>query len=93
VIRLFIGWLDMYHEAHFMVVREIFRHPGITRYDIWDQIFGELPREDSAEADLYRLLIRDLSTGGVIRQSRATNASGQFLRKRPVKRKGRSRRP
>ena len=88
VIRLFIAWLDIYHESHFMVIREIFRHPCITRYDIWDQIFGEPPREDSAEADLYRLLIRDLSTGGVIRQSRATNAAGQFLRKRPVRRKG-----
>jgi hypothetical protein len=88
VVRLFIAWLDMYHESHFMVIREVFRHPGITRYDIWEQIFGEPPREDSAEADLYRLLIRDLSTGGVIRQSRATNSAGQFLRKRPVRRKG-----
>lgn len=88
VVRLFISWLDMYHESHFMVIREIFSHPGISRYDIWDQIFGEIPREDSSEADLYRLLIRDLSTGGVIRQSRATNFSGEFLRKRPVKRKG-----
>jgi hypothetical protein len=85
VVRLFIGWLDIYHESHFMVIREIYRHPGITRYDIWDQIFGEFPREDSAEADLYKLLIRDLSTGGVIRQSRVTNVAGQFLRKKPAK--------
>lgn len=84
VVRLFIAWLDAYHEAHFKVVREIFRHPGISRYDIWDHIYGETPREDSAEADLYRLLIRDLSTGGVIRQCRVTNSAGQFLRKRPV---------
>jgi hypothetical protein len=82
VVRLFIGWLDSYHESHFMVIREIYTHPGTTRYDIWNDIFGEFPREDSAEADLYRLLIRDQSTGGV---SRATNAAGQFLRKRPGK--------
>ena len=88
VIRLFIAWLDQYHESHFMVIREIFQHPGITRYDIWDQVFGEFPRDDSAEADLYRMLIRDLSTGGVIRQSRATNSAGQFLRKKPVRRPG-----
>jgi hypothetical protein len=88
VVRLFIAWLDQYHESHFMVIREIFKHPGITRYDIWDQIFGDFPREDSAEADLYRMLIRDLSTGGVIRQSRATNSAGQFLRRKPVRRPG-----
>jgi hypothetical protein len=88
VVRLFLAWVDSYHESHFKIVREIYQHPGITRYDIWDQIFGELPREDSAEADLYRMLIRDLSTGGVIRQSRATNSAGQFLRKRPARRSG-----
>lgn len=88
VVRLFIAWLNQYHESHFMVIRQIYQHPGITRYDIWDQIFNEFPREDSADADLYRMLIRDLSTGGVIRQSRATNAAGQFLRRKPVRRPG-----
>jgi len=88
VVRLFIDWLDLYHEAHFAVIRVIFKAPGSTRFDIWDQIHGELPREDSAEADLFRLLIRDLSTGGVIRQERETNYSGQFLRKKVPRRKG-----
>lgn len=83
VVRLFIDWLDIYHEAHFAVIREIFQYPGSTRYDIWSAIYGDLPREDSAEADLYKLLIRDLSTGGVIRQERDTNSIGQFMRKRP----------
>lgn len=80
VIRLFIDWLDMYHEAHFAVIREIYNNPESTRYEIWMEIFGELPREDSAEADLYKLLIRDLSMGGVIRQDRETTSDGQFLR-------------
>ena len=88
VIRLFIDWLNLYHEAHFAVIREIYKNPEITRFEIWDSIYGELPREDSAEADLYRLLIRDLSMGGVIRQERATNQHGQFLRKKMPKRKG-----
>lgn len=44
-------------------------------------LYGELPREDSAEADLFKLLIRDLSTGGVIRQARETDGAGRFLRK------------
>lgn len=38
-----------------------------------------LPREDSAEADLYRLLFHDLSTGRIIRQHRETNAYGEFI--------------
>jgi len=88
VVRLFIAWLDLYHEAHFAVIRQVFKNPGATRYDIWAEIHGDIPREDSAEADLYRLLVRDLSTGGVVRQERATNASGQFLRRRAVRRAG-----
>lgn len=88
VVRLFIDWLDLYHEAHFAVIREIYKCPGCTRYEIWMSIHGELVREDSAEADLFRLLIRDLSTGGVIRQERETNQYGQFLRQRQARRKG-----
>jgi hypothetical protein len=87
VLRLFLDWLDLYHEAHFAVIREIYKNPGTTRFEIWDTIHGELPREDSAEADLFRFLIRDLSTGGVIRQERQTTADGAFLRKRPMKRR------
>lgn len=88
VVRLFISWLDAYHEIHFAVIREIFQNPGSTRYDIWVTLHGEILREDSAEADLYRLLIRDLSTGGVIRQVRDTNEAGQFLRRRPARHRG-----
>ncbi|MET3550454.1 hypothetical protein [Burkholderia sp. 567] len=86
VVRLFIDWLDSYHESHLAVIREIFKNPGSTRFDIWTAIYGDLVREDSAEADLYKLLIRDLSTGGVIRQARDTNNEGQFLRKQAARR-------
>lgn len=82
VVRLFINWLDAYHEAHFSVIRVIYQNPGVTRFDIWSEIYGDIPREDSAEADLYKLLIRDLSTGGVIRQDRDVTLDGRF-RKRP----------
>jgi len=81
VIRLFIDWLDVYHEAHLAVIKEIYQNPGSTRYEIWEAIYDGFPREDSAEADLYRLLISDLSIGRVIRQARDTTADGQFLRK------------
>ena len=88
VIRLFLDWTELYNEVHFAVIREIFHNPGSTRFEIWSAIYGELPREDSEEADLFKFLIRDLSTGGVIRQERDVNSLGQFVRKRPIKRRG-----
>ena len=88
VVRLFIDWLDSYHEAHFAVVREVYKNPGVTRFDIWQAIHGEPAREDSAEADLFRLLIRDLSTGGVVRQHRDTTHDGRFVRKSRRGRRG-----
>jgi len=91
VVRLFIDWLAGYHESHFAVIREIYKTPGVTRYDIWSVINGVMPREDSAEADLYKLLIRDLSTGGVIRQARDTTHDGQFLKRKPAPKKSGSR--
>jgi hypothetical protein len=81
LIRLFMHWIELYHETHFIVIKEIYRHPSITRGELWDNIRGPRPREDSSEADLYRYLIRDLSTGGVIRQARETDTSGQFLKR------------
>ena len=82
LIRLFANWIDQYHEAHFLVIKHIYKNPDCTRGEIWDAMHPSRPREDSAEADLFRYLIRDLSTGGVIRQSRETNQSGEFLKKR-----------
>ena len=40
LIRLFMKWIDQYHEAHFAVIKEIYRHPGVTRGQIWDSIHG-----------------------------------------------------
>ncbi len=85
VVRLFIDWLDTYHESHFAVIRTIYSNPGATRYEIWEFLYGAPIREDSADADLYKLLIRDLSTGGVIRQERETTPDGRFLRRKPVR--------
>jgi hypothetical protein len=85
LVRLFADWIDQYHEEHFSVIKEIYKNPGTTRGGIWDSIRARRPAENSAEADLFRYLIRDLSTGGVIRQERETTASGEFL-KRPRRR-------
>ena len=88
IVRLFLDWIDAYHEAHFAVIREIHKNQGPTRYDIWVAVYGEpVPRDGSAEADLYRMLIRDLSIGGVIRQPRESDYRGRFMKKtRPPRR-------
>ncbi len=81
LVRLFIAWIDSYHESHFAVIRVLHQNVGATRADIWREIHGQHVREDSAEADLFKLLIRDLSTGGVIRQHRDTTPHGEYMRK------------
>jgi hypothetical protein len=88
VVILFLDWLQKYSEFHFAVVGEIYRQRGITRAQIWQRLGKERVREDSAEADLFKLLIRDLSTGGVIRQHRETDYQGNFLAKREPARRG-----
>ena len=88
VIGMFINWIDMYSEPHFAVIREIYKSPGTTRQRIWDEIHGEAVREDSAEADLFKLLVHDLSTGHVIRQHREKDYQGNFLRAPARKRSG-----
>lgn len=81
LVRLFLDWINQYHEIHFKVIKVIYKKTGVTRYGIWKDIHGEIPREDSAEADLFRLMIHDLSTGRVIRQHRPVDYSGRFLKK------------
>jgi len=86
VVRLFIDWLKTYSEMHFQVIAAIYNENGISRGAIWRKI-GKAPvREDSADAGLYRLLIRDLSMGGIIRQHRQKDAYGNFYTKPAQKR-------
>ena len=87
VVRLFLDWVQRYHEVHFAVIREIYAHPGTTRRSMWAAIYGTFPRDDSAEADLFRMLVDDLSRGRVIRQHRETDAFGHFKRKDPTRRR------
>jgi len=89
VVRLFVEWVRTYHEIHFSVIRAIYKRPHSTRRQIWIQqphSQGKIPREDSAEADLFRLVIRDLSTGGVIRQRREVDRNGNFVRQPATRR-------
>lgn len=88
VVRMFIQWIDTYSELHFKVVKWIYGHRGCTRMDMWIGIYGERVREDSAEADLFKLLIRGLSTGEVIRQHREKNYDGTYIKKTRPPRRG-----
>lgn len=85
VIRLFLDWFEAYSDFHFEVIGEIYRNAPISRGVIWHNLGRPRVREDSAEADLFKLLIRDLSTGSVIRQARQVDAHGNFAKKKPTK--------
>ena len=78
-------WIDYYSEAHFKVIRHVYKNTGCTRHQIWLDVYGEKTREDSAEADLFKLLVQDLSTGHIMRQHRPTDYYGSFL-KTPARR-------
>jgi hypothetical protein len=78
---MFIQWINDYSELHFKVIRWIYKNPGCTRGHIWMGVHGAIVREDSAEADMFKLLIRDLSTGSVIRQHREKDYYGNFVKK------------
>lgn len=81
VVSLFIDWITQYSDFHFEVIGQIYQNEGVTRGGIWDSLGKERVPENSADADLYRMLIRDLSTGGVIRQHRQTDYYGNFVKK------------
>lgn len=88
VIRLFMEWIKTYSELHFSVVGKIYNHAGITRGGIWRALGRQPVREDSADADLFKLLIRDLTMGGLIRQHRETDYAGNFIKKTPQRQSG-----
>jgi len=84
ILRLFLNWIDAFHEAHFAVIREIYNNPSSTRYDIWVAIYGEtIPRDDSADADVFKMLLSDLNIGRVIRLRRDSDPQGRWQRKTP----------
>jgi len=86
VVRMYIDWINQYSEMHFQVIGAIYNNDGITRGEIWKRIGKGRVREDSADADLYKLLFRDLSTGGIIRQHREVDYYGNFISKTPERR-------
>ncbi|PML61923.1 hypothetical protein BCT73_05940 [Vibrio breoganii] len=94
VVRMYIDWINLYSEMHFQVIGAIYNSDGITRGEIWRKIGKGRVREDSADADLYKLLFRDLSTGGIIRQFKARDYMGNVIPKTSQSRpKGSGRKP
>ena len=88
VVRLFIDWLKTYSELHFKVIAVVFQHQsdGISRGGMWRELGKSAAREDSAEADLFKLLTQDLNMGHVIRQHREVDYFGNFVPKTPQRR-------
>lgn len=86
VVRMFIDWIGLYSELHFKVIGAIYNSNGISRGAVWRKIGKGRVREDSADADLYKLLFRDLSMGSVIRQHRETDYHGNFVAKPAARR-------
>ena len=83
VVRMFIVWIERYSENHFAVLKFIYKNVGCTRAEIWAAVHGQKVREDSAEADLFKLIIHEFTTGHVIRQHRETDYAGNFLKISP----------
>jgi hypothetical protein len=88
VVRLFIDWLATYSELHFKVIAVVYQNSsdGISRGAVWTALGKAEVPENSADADLFKLLFRDLSTGGVIRQHREVDYYGNFIPKTPQRR-------
>ncbi len=86
-ISLFIDWVDRYSKEHITVLRHLYEASpaGLTRKELWLQMHKGIPSEDSAEADLYKMLILDLTMGYLIRQSREKDFYGKFVRAKPQK--------
>ena len=82
LVRLFLDWITRYDETHFNVMRAVYSNSGITRQGIWLQLHDTIPRDNSLEANLFKLLIHDLALGHVIRHERTTTSDGQFVKKR-----------
>ncbi|MCC8958982.1 hypothetical protein H8B02_37870 [Bradyrhizobium sp. Pear77] len=55
MVKLFLQWIKDYSELHFAIVGAIYNSAGITRGGVWDELGRKPVREDSSDADLFRL--------------------------------------
>lgn len=80
VVSMFLSWIDRYSETHFKVIAAIYNQNGISRFDVWQKINGQQVADNSAEADLFKLIFHELTTGYIIRQHREVNYAGQYVK-------------
>lgn len=85
IVILFIKWIDTYSEPHFAIVKQIYNNSGITRGEVWNRIYAREVRENSSEADLFKLYFHDLSTGRIIRQHREFDHLGNPIKQKSVR--------
>lgn len=85
VVRLFLKWIDDYSAGHFAVFKEISKHSGITRKQIWSTLHGSTVTEDSGETELYKAYVSDLTMGHLIRQHRLKDYYGNYIQERRKK--------
>ncbi len=85
IVKLFIEWIGKYTEIHLKVIGILYKNDGFSRGEIWDELYGVQVREDSSEADLFKLVIHELSVGHVIRQFRPTDYNGNYIKQQSRK--------
>ena len=71
---------------HFKVIGAIYNSGGISRLDVWQKVDGRQVADNSPEADLFKFIFHELTTGYVIRQHREVNAYGQYVKQSTIKR-------
>jgi hypothetical protein len=86
VIAMFINWIEDYNETNFKVIKAIYKDEGLTKAAIWEEIHGERVRDDSAEADLFKYIMNQLSQGYVVRIQRQSDSEGRWIRAKTAKR-------
>jgi hypothetical protein len=86
IVRLFVELLGRFHELHFKIIREIYSQPGISSYDLGIALFGEIPRDNSAKADLFKFLMHDLNMTDIVRQARESDGLGRWKTRASVNR-------
>jgi hypothetical protein len=85
VVRLFLKWIEDCSTGHLAVFKEISKHSGLTRKQIWSALHSSTVPEESAETDLYRTYVSDLTMNHLIRQHRLKDYYGNYIQERRKK--------
>lgn len=80
ILRLFIELVGKFNELHFRIIRDVYTNPEITSYELGINLFGEIPPDNSAKADLFKLLMHDLNMSDLVRLPRDSDSTGKYVR-------------